>query len=96
MVQSTVGHVVDPFHVVRVVNNTVDEVRRGVLKTAPWVTEVQGRPPLSGAALLISVNERPSEHGDIERRALLTVGVPRDPARPLWHRMPATRRHLPG
>ena len=72
-----VGLVADPFHVLRLANNSIDEVRR---RTQNDTLGHRGRKddPLNRARrLLISAHERFSERGDVKLRGLLAAGDPR-------------------
>ena len=68
------GQVADPFHVIRLANNSLDETRR---RTQNDTLGHRGRkhdPLYRARRLLISAHERLSEHADTKLRGLLTAG----------------------
>ena len=79
------GQVADPFHVIRLANNSIDEVRR---RTQNDTLGHRGRKddPLNRARrLLISAHERLTERGDAKLRGLLAAGDPHGEVRLAWH-----------
>ena len=80
-----VGQVADPFHVIRMGNNAVDEVRRRVQNDTLGYRGRKGDPLYRTRRLLISAHERLSEHADGKLRGLLTTGDPRGEVRLAWH-----------
>ncbi len=80
-----VGQVADPCHVIRLANNSIDEVRR---RTQNDTLGRRGRkedPLWRARRLLIAAHERLSERGDAKLRGLLTAGDPRGEVRLAWH-----------
>ena len=79
------GGVADPFHVIRLANNSIDEVRR---RTQNETLGHRGRkddPLYRARRLLISAHERLSERGDARLRGLLRAGDPHGEVRLAWH-----------
>ena len=79
------GQVADPFHVIRLANNSLDETRR---RTQNDTLGHRGRkhdPLYRARRLLISAHERLSEHADTKLRGLLTAGDPHGEVRLAWH-----------
>ncbi|MCY4486843.1 MAG: transposase [Deltaproteobacteria bacterium] len=71
-----VGQVADPFHVIRLADNSIDEVR---LRTQNDTLDHRCRkddPLWRARRLLISAHERLSERGDAKLRDLLTAAIP--------------------
>ena len=79
------GQVADPFHVIRLANNSIDEVRRRVQNDTVGHRGRKHDPLWRARRLLISAHERLSEHGDAKLRGLLTAGDPRGEVRLAWH-----------
>ena len=80
-----VGQVADPFHVIRLANHSVDEVRR---RTQNDTLGHRGRkedPLWRARRLLISAHERLSERGDAKLRGLPAAGDPRGEVRLAQH-----------
>ena len=80
-----VGQVADPFHVIRLANNSIDEVRRRTQNDALGHRGRKDDPLWRARRLLISAHERLSERGDATLRGLLTAGDPRGEVRLAWH-----------
>ena len=80
-----VGQVSGPFHVVRLANNSIDEVRRRVPNDTLGHRGRKDDPLWRARRLLISAHERLSERGDAKLRGLLTAGDPRGEVRLAWH-----------
>ena len=80
-----VGQVADPFHVIRLANNSIDEVRRRVQNDTVGHRGREDDPLWRARRLLISAHERLSERGDAKLRGLLTAGDPRGEVRLAWH-----------
>lgn len=80
-----VGQVANPFHVIRLANNGIDEVRR---RTQNDTLRHRGRkedPLWRARRLLIAAHERLSDRGDVKLRGLLAAGDPRGEVRLAWH-----------
>ena len=80
-----VGQVADPFHVIRLANNSIDEVRRRVQNDTVGHRGRRDDPLWRARRLLISAHERLGERGDAKLRGLLTAGDPRGEVRLAWH-----------
>ena len=97
--------VADPFHVVKLANSALDEVRRRVQNQTLGHRGHKDDPLWRARKLLISASERITDQGRTKLRGLLTAGGPprrgpqrltrqRNPARRLRHtRRQARRRH---
>ena len=70
------GQVADPFHVIRLGNNAVDETRRRVQNDTLGHRGRKHDPLYRVRRLLISAHERLSEGADTKLRGLLTAGDP--------------------
>ena len=79
------GQVADPFHVIRLANNSIDEVRRRTQNDTLGHRGRKDDPLYRARRLLISAHERLSERGDAKLRGLLTAGDPRGEVRLAWH-----------
>ena len=79
------GQVADPFHVIRLGNNSVDETRRRVQNDTLGHRGRKHDPLYRVRRLLISAHERLSEHADTKLRGLLTAGDPQGEVRLAWH-----------
>ena len=79
------GQVADPFHVIRLGNNSIDEVRRRVQNDTLGHRGRKGDPLYRVRRLLISAHERLSEGADTKLRGLLGAGDPRGEVRLAWH-----------
>ena len=99
------GGVADPFHVIRLANNSIDEVRRRTQNDTLGHRGRKDDPLYRARRLLISAHERLTERGDAKLRGLLTAGDPHGEVRlawhaketlprPLRHQLPPTRRPL--
>ena len=77
--------VADPFGVIRLANNTIDEVRRRVQNDTLGHRGRTHDPLYRIRRLLISAHERLSERADGKLRGLLTAGDPRGEVRLAWH-----------
>ena len=80
----TVPHakqVADPFHVVRLANNAVDEVRRRVQNETTGGRGTKGDALYRVRKLLLQAHERVTERGEAKLRGLLAAGDPRGEAR---------------
>ena len=84
----TVPHAVqiaDPFHVVRLANSTVDDVRRRVQSDTTGGRGTKHDPLYRTRRLLLKAAERVTEHGRTKLRGLLAAGDPRGEARDACH-----------
>ena len=79
------GQVADPFHVIRLGNNSIDETRRRVQNDTLGHRGRKQDPLYRVRRLLISAHERLSEGADTKLRGLLTAGDPRGEVRLAWH-----------
>ena len=79
------GGVADPFHVIRLANNSIDEVRRRVPNDTFGHRGRKDDPLYRARRLLISAHERLSERGDARLRGLLAAGDPHGGVRLAWH-----------
>ena len=87
-----VGQVADPFHVIRMGNKTVDEVRRRVQNDTLGHRGRKDDPLYRVRRLLISAHERLSEGGATKLRGLLTAGDPKGEVHLAWHANQTLRR----
>ena len=79
------GGVADPFHVVRLANHSIDEVRRRTQNDTFGHRGRKDDPLYRARRLLISAHERLSERGDAKLRGLLAAGDPHGEVRLAWH-----------
>ena len=77
--------VADPFHVIRLANNTIDETRRRVQNDTLGHRGRKDDPLYRIRRLLISAHERLNEGADAKLRGLLTAGDPKGEVRLAWH-----------
>ncbi len=80
-----VGRVADPFCVIRLANNSIDEVRRRTQNDTLGHRGRKDDPLYRARRLLIAAHERLSERGDVKLRGLLTAGDPRGEVRLAQH-----------
>ena len=80
-----VGQVADPFHVIRLANNSIDEVRRRVQNDTLGHRGRRDDPLWRARRLLISAHERLGDTADAKLRGLLAAGDPRGEVRLAWH-----------
>ena len=76
------GGVADPFHVIRIANNSIDEVRRRTQNDTLGHRGRKDDPLYRARRLLISAHERLTERGDAKLRGLLAAGDPHGEVRP--------------
>ena len=79
------GQVADPFHVIRLANHSIDEVRRRTQNDTVGHRGRKDDPLYRARRLLISAHERLSDRGDAKLRGLLAAGDPRGEVRLAWH-----------
>ena len=79
------GQVANPFHVIRLANNSIDEVRRRVQNDTVGHRDRKDDPLYRARRLLISAHERLSEGGDAKLRGLLAADDPHGEVRLAWH-----------
>ena len=79
------GQVADPFHVIRLANNSIDETRRRVQNDTLGDRGRKDDPLWRARRLLIAAHERLSDRGDAKLRGLLRAGDPRGEVRLAWH-----------
>ena len=77
--------VADPFHVVKLANSAVDEVRRRVQNQTLGHRGTKDDPLWRARKLLISASERITDQGRTKLRGLLTAGDPHGEVRNAWH-----------
>ena len=76
-----VGQAADPFHVIRLANNSIDEVRRRVQNDTLGHRGRKDDLLWRERRLLIAAPERLSDRGDAKLRGLVTAGDPRGEVR---------------
>lgn len=79
------GQVADPFHVVRLANDAVDEVRRRVQNDTLGHRGRKEDPLYRIRRLLLAAHERLGDAADAKIRGLLAAGDPRGEVRLSWH-----------
>ena len=79
------GQVADPFHVVRLANDGIDEVRRRTQNETLGHRGRKGDPLWRIRRLLLAAHERLGEAADAKLRGLLAAGDPRGEVRLAWH-----------
>ena len=79
------GQVADPFHVIGLANNSIDEVRRRTQNDTLGHSGRKDDPLYRARRLLISAHERLDGRGDAKLRGLLAAGDPRGEVRLAWH-----------
>ena len=77
--------VADPFHVVRLANGCIDEVRRRTQNDTLGGRGRKDDPLYRARRLLVAAHERLSERGDAKLRGLLRAGDPHGEVRLAWH-----------
>ena len=77
--------VADPFHVVRLANDALDEVRRRVQNQTLGHRGRKDDPLYRARKLLVSASEHITEHGHTKLRGLLDAGDPYGEVRDAWH-----------
>ncbi|WP_419837699.1 ISL3 family transposase [Candidatus Poriferisodalis sp.] len=77
--------VADPFHVVKLANSTVDEVRRRVQNETTGGRGTKHDALYRIRRLLLKAHERVTERGEAKLRGLLAAGDPRGEVRDAWH-----------
>ena len=78
--------VADPFHVVKLANEALDEVRRRVQNQTLGHRGRKHDPLYRARKLLVSASERISDNGRDRLRGLLDAGDPYGEVRDAWHR----------
>ena len=84
--------VADPFHVVRLGNDALDEVRRRVQNQTLGHRGLKHDPLYRARKLLVSASERITDNGRIRLRGLLDAGDPKGEVRLAWHAKETLRR----
>ncbi len=79
------GGVADPFHVIRLANNSIDEVRRRTQNDTLGHRGRKDDPLYRARRLLISAHERLTDTGEAKLRGLLAAGDPHGEVRLAWH-----------
>ena len=82
---ATRQQVADPFHVVRLGNDALDEVRRRVQDQTLGHRGRKDDPLYRARKLLLSASERITDNGQIRLRGLLNAGDPHGEVRNAWH-----------
>ena len=77
--------VADPFHVVKLANTTVDDVRRRVQNETTGGRGTTHDPLYRIRRLLLTAAERVTDTGHAKLRGLLAAGDPRGEVRDAWH-----------
>ena len=77
--------VADPFHVVRLGNDALDEVRRRVQNQTLGHRGRKDDPLYRARKLLVSASENITAHGHTKLRGLLNAGDPYGEVRDAWH-----------
>ncbi len=77
--------VADPFHVVKLANHTIDDVRRRVHNETTGGRGTKHDPLYRIRRLLLKAHERVTERGEAKLRGLLAAGDPRGEVRDAWH-----------
>ena len=77
--------VADPFHVIRLANQRLDEVRRRVQNETHGHRGRKGDPLYGARRLLTAASERISDRGRTRLRGLLDAGDPHGEVRTAWH-----------
>ena len=77
--------VADPFHVVRLGNDALDEVRRRVQNQTLGHRGRKDDPLYRARKLLVSASENITAHGHTKLRGLLDAGDPYGEVRDAWH-----------
>ena len=79
------AQVADPFHVVRLGNTALDEVRRRVQNQTLGHRGHKHDPLYRARKLLVSASENINDHGRVRLRGLLDAGDPYGEVRDAWH-----------
>ena len=79
------GQVADPFHVVRLGNTALDEVRRRVQNQTLGHRGHKHDPLYRARKLLVSASENITDSGRVRLRGLLDAGDPYGEVRDAWH-----------
>ena len=79
------SQVADPFHVVRLGNDALDEVRRRVQQQTLGHRGHKHDPLYRARKLLVSASERVTDAGRVRLRGLLEAGDPYGEVRDAWH-----------
>ena len=77
--------VADPFHVVKLANSTIDQVRRRVQHETTGGRGTKDDPLYRIRRLLLKAHERVTERGEAKLRGLLAAGDPHGEVRDAWH-----------
>ena len=77
--------VADPFHLVKLANQRLDEVRRRVQQDILGHRGHKADPLYRSRRLLTKADERLDEHGRSKLLGLLDAGDPRGEVRMAWH-----------
>ncbi len=80
------GQAADPFHVVRLGNDAVDEVRRRVHQQTLGHRGRKHDPLYRARKLPVSASEKITDSGRVRLRGLLDAGDPHGEVRDAWHR----------
>ncbi len=77
--------VADPFHVVKLANSTIDDVRRRVQNETTGGRGTKHDALYRIRRLLLKAHERVTERGNVKLRGLLAAGDPHGEVRDAWH-----------
>ena len=77
--------VADPFHVIKLANSTIDDVRRRVQNETTGGRGTKDDPLYRIRRLLLKAAERVTERGRTKLRGLLAAGDPHGEVRDAWH-----------
>ena len=86
--------VADPFHVVKLANTALDDVRRRVQNQTLGHRGHKHDPLYRARKLLVSASERITEAGRTKLRGLLDAGDPYGEVRDAWHAKETLQRRL--
>ena len=86
------SQVADPFHVIRLANNSIDEVRGRTQNDTSGHRGRKDDPLYRARRLPVSAHERLTERGNAKLRGLLQDGDPHSEVRLAWH----AKEHLRG
>ncbi|WP_420608456.1 ISL3 family transposase [Candidatus Poriferisodalis sp.] len=77
--------VADPFHVIKLANSAIDDVRRRVQNETTGGRGTKHDPLYRIRRLLLKASERVTDRGRAKLRGLLAAGDPRGEVRDAWH-----------
>ena len=77
--------IADPFHIVKLANKALDDVRRRVQNETLGHRGRKHDPLYRARKLLVSASERITDNGQVRLRGLLDAGDPHREVRNAWH-----------